>query len=127
MLRRILLVGVLALLFVLARDLGPTDAHSQAGSFRLLSTFYVLVGENVYHLDPVNAPGWHLMPYGSFTLPPVTHSSLIALESDVAITDSGEGWYFTGTGASGWTSAGPVPGAVSVQRTTWGALKSRYR
>jgi hypothetical protein len=122
-----MLILLIAITFAIAKDLGPTDAHGQSGSFRLLSSFYVLVGESVYHLDPGNAPaGWRLMPYGSFTLPPVAPSSLIALESDVAITDTGEGWYFTGTGPNGWTSAGPIPGAVGVLKTSWGAVKAKY-
>jgi hypothetical protein len=111
-----------------AYDLRPLPARGQSSSFRLLSPTFVLVGESIYHLDAVNPPtGWRLMPYASFTLPPVPASSLISLFSDVAITDTGEGWYFSGTGASGWTSAGQVPGSVATLRTSWGTVKAKYR
>ena len=107
-------------------DFGPRTASGQTGSFRALSSFYVLVGETVYHLDPGNAPiGWHQMPYGSFTLPPVPASSLLTLESGVAITQSGEGWIDTGAG--GWQSVGQVPGSVATKQSSWGELKAKYR
>lgn len=108
--------------------LRPTPVSGQTGSFRVLGGSYVLVGESIYHADPANAPvGWHAMPYGSFTLPPVQASTLVSLTNDVAITDTGEGWIFTGTGPNGWTDVGPIPGVVGVQRTSWGAVKAKYR
>lgn len=125
--RTILLLALLLASLFAGYGLRPTVARGQSTSFRILSPSYVLVGESIYHLDVANAPtGWRLMPYASLTLPPVTPSSLVSLSSDVAITDTGEGWYFTGTGPSGWTSAGPVPGSVSVLRTSWGAVKAKY-
>ncbi len=126
MARRTLLVGValgfLASLLIGAR---PEAARGQGSTFRILSESYVLVGENIYRADLVNPPvGWHLMPDGSFTLPPVPASSLVSLNGLVGITESGEGWTYN---SGGWISIGQIPGVVGVERSTWGALKARYR
>ena len=126
MLRRVALAFLLLMVAASTLEIRPRQAFGQSSSFRLLSSFYALVGETVYHLDPGNPPiGWHALPYGSFDLPPVPASSLLSLESDIAITDSGEGWIRMG--ASGWQSVGVLPGVVSTQRSTWGAIKAKYR
>ena len=128
MIRRMLLACAAAFAVLLVFGSQPKTAHGQVGSFRILSDSYVIVGEAIYHADPLNPPiGWHLMPYASFNLPPVQASSLVSLNSDIAITETGEGWIRTGSGPGEWTSVGQIPGVVGVERSTWGALKARYK
>lgn len=120
----ILLLGVVALMLPVLVG-RPPIALGQTSSFRLLSSFYVLVGDTIYHLDPGNPPiGWRALPYGNFDAPPIPASTLLALESGTAITDSGEGWIRT---ASGWQSVGQIPGTVATMRSSSGAVKARYR
>ena len=100
-------------------------ARGQSTTFRVIGPNFVVVGQTVYHLDPLNAPlGWHKLPEGGLTLPPVPASSLISYENGTtAITDSGEGW---GNVYGVCTDLGPVPGSVPTTRESWGQLKSKY-
>ena len=126
MLRRLAILCIALLALLGLRELIPGNAHGQSSSFRILSSSNVLVGETVYHAELFNPPiGWRQMPYLSLTLPPVQPSSLVSLSSDVAITDTGEGWVWVG-GATGWQNVGQIPGTVGVTRTSWGAVKSRW-
>ena len=122
---RALRAGGVALLVAGAFAIGANGAKGQSTTFRVIGPNFVVVGQTVYHLDPLNAPlGWHKLPEGGLTLPPVPASSLISYENGTtAITDSGEGW---GNVYGVWTDLGPVPGSVPTTRESWGQLKSKY-
>ncbi len=99
-------------------------ARGQSTAPRVLGDGIVAVGSSIYILDTSNVPhGWKLVPSGSYTLPPVSVSSLISYDGFVAVTDSGDGWEKSG---GVWTDLGTVPG-TAVHQSTWGQVKARYR
>jgi hypothetical protein len=114
------------LLLLMTLEFGATIARGQSTGFRVIGPGVVVVGDNVYRLDNANFPfGWHQLPYGNFTLPPVPPSSLIDWEAgQVAITDQGEGWAKVN---GEWADLGPAPGITVTHSVTWGQLKTKYR
>ena len=123
--RRRSVISGLLILFLLVSIAIVRGTTGQTVSFRVIGPGIVVVGESVYHLDISNAPlGWHKLPEGTWTLPPIPASSLVDYESGVlAITDSGEGW---GKVGSGWSDLGPIPGLTPTIHESWGQLKAKY-
>ena len=117
-------LGLLAI--VLSYHVGARDARGQGTFFRLIGINAAIVGNTAYLLDITNPTyGWKQMPYSGADLPPVPVASLVSFESDIAITDSGEGWI---RNADAWVSLGFLPGSPQPTRqATWGAVKARYR
>lgn len=122
--RRLILIAAIAIVALQVAAVFPAVVRGQSASFTVLSPTFVRVGGKVYHLDAGNAPfGWRELPYLSFTLPPVPVTSLVSLTTFEAITDTGEGWMLR----NGWESAGQLPGTVATIKSSWGAVKARYR
>jgi hypothetical protein len=121
-LKRLFYASASLLMLSVAYHLGASTASGQTPSFRVLWLTDVLSGDTFYHLNPVH--GW--VPTAAIDVPPVPPNSLISFSSanHLAITESGEGWYWF----NGWRSAGIVPGGATLTRTeSFGALKARYR
>jgi hypothetical protein len=116
---------IIILACILAFAIGVIGlARGQSTTFRVIGLATVVSGGNVFYLDDFNAPlGWHKMPDASHTLPPVPASSLVYLDSELAITDSGEGW---GRPTGTWQDLGPIPGLVPTLHESWGQLKAKY-
>jgi len=116
-------LGILAL--AAAYDLGAQSARAQVGPFfRVLNASNPLTvesGGQVFYLDKSGPPIWRQPS----SVPPVPAGSLLAGDPGTYVAQDGAAWFPISGDA--WQSL-PLPGSgpVPVQRSTFGALKSRY-
>jgi len=69
------------------------------------------------------APVW--TEVSAADLPPVALTDLVSLSYGFAVTSSGEGWFRAEDLT--WNSMGNMSGSVPTTRSTWGAVKERFK
>jgi hypothetical protein len=125
-------IGILALTitFLLGAQFGRAEYvdHSTTG----IVSAYGPIEWGVVHVLTDNGQAWRCDQLGNWQpdgsspcLPPIPPSQIKFWGYQWVVSENNDVWTWN-SGANTWANAGPPPGGVATQPSTWGSIKAQF-